>query len=118
MDMPLAMKVWNVYRNRLLGQYYQVRGIIVIPTLQWADKNKYEFCFDGIEQGGTVSVSTIGVKKNEDSLKIWFDGMDEAIKRLKPIEILVYGGEIVYNFGDIKTVYYNNHITEKWKEMR
>lgn len=51
MDMPYAMKIWNVYRSRLIGQIYQNMGIEVIPTINWAEKETFEFCFDGIEQG-------------------------------------------------------------------
>ena len=50
MDMPYAMKIWNVYRSRLIGQYYQSCGIKVIPTISWAEAETFEFCFDGIEK--------------------------------------------------------------------
>ena len=36
MDMPLPMKVWNMYQSRLISAYYQSYGIPVIPTLSWA----------------------------------------------------------------------------------
>lgn len=116
MDMPLAMKVWNVYRSRLLGQYYQDKGIVVIPTLQWAERETFEFCFDGLREGGTVSVSTIGVKRDQEATKIWFEGMNEAIARLKPNAVLVYGGDIGYDFGNTKAVYYINNQTERGRE--
>lgn len=116
MDMPLAMKVWNVYRSRLIGQYYQRRGLVVIPTLQWAERETFEFCFDGLSEGGTVSVSTIGVKRDDEATKIWFEGMDEAIRRLKPNAVLVYGGDIGYDFKDTKAVYYINNQTERGRE--
>ena len=110
MDMPMAMKIWNVYRSKLIGQMMQDVGITVIPTLQWAEKETFAFCFDGIEQGGTVSVSSIGVKKDKEAKQIWYDGMDEAIKKIKPSKILVYGGDIGYNFPkDIKIKYYDNN---------
>ena len=64
-DMPMAMKVWNVYRSRLIGQLMQQAGIKVIPTLSWAEEETFDFCFDGLRPGGTVAVSTIGVKKDD-----------------------------------------------------
>lgn len=64
-EMPVAMQIWNIYRSRLVGQIMQDYGIKVIPTLSWCRENSYDFCFDGIEPGGVVSVSTIGVKKGE-----------------------------------------------------
>ncbi len=91
MDMPMPMKIWNIYRSRVLGQYYQEQGIKVIPTISWAEKETYEFCFEGIPKGSIVSISTIGVKRNKEALKIWQDGVTEMIKRIEPSIILIYG---------------------------
>ena len=113
MDMPLCMKIWNVYRSRLIGQYYQSMGINVIPTISWGDEDTFEFCFDGIPEGSIVSISTIGVKRSKDALDIWKKGMDAMIKKIKPSTILVYGGELEYDYGKIKVLYYQNKVTER-----
>ena len=113
-DMTMPTKIWNVYRSRLLGAYYQTQGITVIPTIQWAEPATFEFCFKGIEKGGTVAVSTIGVKENPDALAIWNEGMREMIKQLKPKTILVYGGKLDFDYGNINVVYYTNHQLEAW----
>jgi hypothetical protein len=98
LDMPIAMQIWNVYRSRLIGQIMQDNCITVIPTLSWSTPESYEFCFDGIESGSVVSVSTTGVKQSKEAKDIWFDGMNEAIKRLDPSHVVVYGGDIGYKF--------------------
>lgn len=116
MDMPIPMKIWNTYRSRQLGQYYQSQGIKVIPTLSWAEKETFQFCFEGIPEGSIVSISTIGVKKNKEALKIWKDGVDEFIKRIKPSTILIYGGKLDYDYGNIKVIYYENKVTERMKK--
>lgn len=113
MDMPMAMKLWNIYRSRLVGQYYQQQGIKVIPTISWAEKETFEFCFDGIPEGSIVSISTIGVKRDKEALKIWREGVDAMIEKIKPKTILVYGGELEYDYGDIQVIYYNNKVTER-----
>lgn len=115
MDMPMPMKIWNIYRSRLIGQYYQSQGIKVIPTLSWAEEETFQFCFEGIPQGSIVSISTIGVKKNKEALKIWKQGVDELIKRIKPSTILIYGGKLDYDYGNIEVIYYENEVTEKMK---
>lgn len=33
MDMPMSLKIWNVYRNRFLGAYYQREGLRVVPIV-------------------------------------------------------------------------------------
>ena len=115
MDMPMALKIWNIYRSRWIGAYYQKTGLNVIPTASWAEPETYEFCFQGIPKGSIVSVSTIGVKKEESALKVWIDGMKEMIRRIEPETILVYGGELPFDYGDIPVRYYENKVTEQMK---
>ena len=115
-DMPMAMKVWNVYRSRLLGQFYQTCGIKVIPTISWCEKETFKFCFDGIPKKSIVAISTIGVKRDENALKIWHDGVDEMLKRIEPKAVIVYGGKIEHNYGNAKVVYFENKNTERMKE--
>ena len=115
MDMPMPMKIWNIYRSRQIGAFYQNQGIKVIPTISWAEKETFEFAFEGIPQESIVSVSTIGVKEDKNALQIWKDGMDEMIKRIHPSTILVYGGKLDYDYGDIQVLYFANKVTENWK---
>ncbi len=115
-DMPMAMKVWNVYRSRLVGQVMQDSGVTVIPTVSWAEPETFSFCFDGLEKGSVVAVSTIGVKKSKAAFAVWKSGMDELIKRLEPSAVLCYGGAVGYDFGKTKVIYYKNHVTERMKE--
>lgn len=115
MDMPMSMKIWNVFRSRLIGQMMQDTGLIVIPTVSWAEKATFDFCFDGIAEGSVVSISTIGVKRDEAAFQIWRDGATELIKRKKPSTILVYGGEVDFDFGDTEVLYFSNAVTERMK---
>jgi hypothetical protein len=91
LDMPMAMKVWNTYRSRLIGQYYQDHGIEVIPTVSWAEPETFTFCFDGIEHGGAVAVSSVGCMKSTESKKLFLAGYEEMVKRLQPETIIFYG---------------------------
>lgn len=99
MDMPLAMKIWNTYRSRLIGQMAQDHGIRVIPTLVWAGDDTLDFVFDGLPKKSTVAVSTVGVMRDEDAQKIWRKGMDKAVELLAPKTVLLYGAPIDYEFG-------------------
>lgn len=116
LDMPMPMKIWNIYRSRQIGAFFQSRGIKVIPTISWAEPETYEFCFQGIPKGSIVSVSTIGVKEKKTALDIWNAGMREMIKRIEPCAIVVYGGKLDFDYGDIKVVYFENKVTENWKK--
>ena len=118
MDMPLAMKLWNVYRSRLIGQYMQDRGVTVIPTVSWAEPKTFQFAFDGIEKGAVVATSTIGVKRDDYSLAVWKRGMDAMIRVIQPSVILEYGGEVGYNYDGIKVVRFKNQVTERMREEK
>lgn len=117
-EMPMAMKIWNVYRSRLIGQVFQENGLRVIPTASWCEKETFDFCFDGLPHNATLSISTIGVKESKEAFQVWKDGVDELISRLTPKKLLVYGGEVDYNFGNIKVIYFNNHVTENMKRKK
>lgn len=108
MDMPMPMKIWNVYRSRFIGAYYQSQGLYVIPTLSWAEPETFEFCFLGIPKGSIVSVSTLGVWGNEAARAVWVAGMDKAIEVIEPEAILLYGNEIEYDFSGIRVARYSS----------
>lgn len=44
--------------------------------------------------------------------------MDEMIKCIKPYAILVYGGEVEYDYKDIPVYYYENKVTERLKSVK
>jgi hypothetical protein len=60
-----------------------------------------------------VAVSTLGAAKHLTSRRIWKEGMKEAIQRLHPDTIMMYGTPIDFKFGDIKVVYYTNEVIER-----
>lgn len=113
-DMPIAMMIWNIYRSRLIGQIMQRNGLTVIPTVSWADSRSFDFCFDGLPQQSTLSVSTIGVHRSKKRTKLWQDGVEEMLQRLKPAELLIYGQPIKYKWPeDMKIKYYKNDNYER-----
>lgn len=117
-DMSMANKIWNTYRSRLIGQIFQNYGLTVIPTVSWAEPDTFHFCFDGLPCEATLSVSTIGVKRTKEVKELWKYGMDELIKRKKPKKLIVYGGNIEYDYKNTEVVFYKNEITEKFDNMK
>ena len=106
MDMPAPMQAWNRYRSQALGVYWQHEGLQVVPTLSWAQPESYAFCFDGIPRRSTVAVSTVGAARDKDARAVWFDGMREAMRRLEPSRVLLYGKDIGFDFGGCEVVEY------------
>ena len=98
---------WMIINSRLIGQVMQDAGCVVVPTLQWSEPETYQFCFDGIEPGGCVAASTVGVMRDKYAQELWSLGMDEAIKKLNPSMVLCYGKKPEYDFGDTPVKYYS-----------
>lgn len=89
MDMPKAVQIYNTYRNRWVGKFWQEREIKIIPTLSWSDEDSYKFCFLGIPKGMNVSVSTVSV--NKDTKDVFLSGFAEAIRVIQPNKVACYG---------------------------
>lgn len=102
-DMPMSMKVYQTFRNRWCGAYLQSKGIKVIPSLAWGEPDTYWFCFDGIEKGSIVAVSTIGVRKEKE---LFLNGYYEMLRKINPSAIICYGETFDEMKGNIIAVDY------------
>ena len=99
-DMPLALQIQSVFKNRWCGAYWQSIGIRVIPTVAWGDERSFEFCFDGVEEGSVVAVCTYYRENCEDD---FMPGYEEMLKRIKPSAIICYGEPFERMRGNIKS---------------
>ena len=81
----------NVRHNLWVGSWLQYLGVKVIPTVTWADERTYDICFNYIEKGSVVAISTVGIIKNKE---LFLKGFNEMVKRVKPSLILVRGKPI------------------------
>ena len=102
-EMPIALQLFATFKNRWTGAYLQQQGIKVISTVRWGDLTSFNFCFDGIEKGSIVAVSTIGVKKQKSHFML---GYNEMLSRIKPSKIICYGKPFDEMKGDIIEVDY------------
>ena len=97
-EMPLALQLYNVYRNRWCGAFWQSRGVRVVPTVGWSDARSYPFCFLGVEESSTVAVSTVGLGNprgtrgaSEAERDLFRTGFAEMLARISPRLVLLYG---------------------------
>ena len=92
-DMPKVTKIFNIYRNRWCGRYWQEHGIKVIPTFAYGGDEKFEWCFDGLPKHSTIAVSTMGDGR-WGGFKTTFDIWDRIQEELEPETILLYGKDL------------------------
>lgn len=91
-DWPLALQLWNVYRNRWCGAFWQTHGFTVIPTVSWSSAESYPFCFTGIPKHSLVAISTLGINVT-DPLQhgLFMAGFHAMIEAIQPSAVLCYG---------------------------
>lgn len=92
-DTPKAIQIFNVYRNRWLGRYWQDHGITVIPTFSLGNVDLFKLFCDGIPKYSIIAVSTMGDGRwgNYETLRAFWDTM---LWKLKPSTILLYGKDL------------------------
>ena len=112
---PIAVQLWNVYRNRWMGCFWQGAGIKVIPTISWSDEQSYEFCFLGVEKGSTVAISSVGVNKNIVASGLFKKGYIKMIEAIEPSLVLCYGESAPFDLEEYNKVkWYPSY----WKSIR
>lgn len=90
-DLPLPIQLYNYYRNHWLAAYWGMNGVRIIPQIMYGLPFTYDFCFDGMPIGGVQVVSSYGLNKDKEAIENWVQGFNEAIKRLQPELVLLYG---------------------------
>ena len=117
LEMAPVMQMYNVFRNRWCGAYWASKGIRVIPTVNWGDESTFDFCFDGIEKGSVVAVSTYMASEHDHrkDQKEWFmAGYNEMLRRIEPEKIICYNTPFPQMQGDIVHVDYER---SSWRYM-
>lgn len=89
-DFPIGVQITNTYRNRLLGRFWQSKGMKVIPTIGWSNKASFDFCFSGVKENATVAISTVGIRSKKEK-QLFMDGYEEMMIRIKPALTIIYG---------------------------
>ena len=104
-EMPKALQIYNVFRNRWVAAYWQAKGLIVIPCISWSDSSSYDFCFDGIQKNSIVAIGMIGCK--EGNRTSFLRGYNEMLRRIEPEAIIVFGNPFEEMEGLIIAVDYS-----------
>ena len=105
-DMPYPMKLWNIYRSRALGFFWQSQGIKVVPNVTWSDASSFPYCFDSLPQGETIFISTVGVTRDKEARAGAVAGFGKALEVTKPKRVLLLGDTLDVDFGDIEVCNY------------
>lgn len=104
-DMPLWLQLESVAKNRWVGAFWQSRGLTTIPTVSWSTSRSFDFCFDGIERGSIVAISTLGCHASKIN---FLKGYNAMLDYLNPEAIICYGSPFPHMNGNLVVVECHN----------
>lgn len=90
-DLPLAEQIHSLYLNRAMDWCLHSMGKVVVPNVSWGDRRTFDFCFDGIEEGKTVAVSSHGACRDKTEKYHFLDGLVALLERLEPPSVVFHG---------------------------
>lgn len=108
-DMPRAINVWNVYRNRWVSSFWQRENIKLIPSASWGNADSFDYCFDGLPENSTIAIGHSAIGKDRDENRLYRLGVETLIERKHPTRLVVYGLPLDF-IPEVEVVYYESKI--------
>ena len=105
-DWPLIVRQHNVYRCRWLQRFWQELGLNIIADLHWDDTDmSFDWGLSTLPKNMPVaSVECRTINRHGGGWKRFREGLEEAITRLTPGTIAIYGGGTADNRSFIKSL--------------
>jgi len=117
-DMPEPMQRHQVYRQRAVSRIWQDAGLCVIPVLTWGWQETHAFAFEGIPRGGAVAVSTVGLMRSDDHIRLFETGIAAAIEATRPELVIAYGNPYPFDAMGAEVRWYEAGTYARFNEMR
>ncbi len=89
-EMPIAMQIWNTYRNRAIAYYLQSNGVDIVFNVRFGDDRSYDFVFEGLPKGGTYAIGSNGCISSDLDREYFKKGLEHLVKTLEPKTIINY----------------------------
>ena len=109
MDADRSVNIWNIYRNRILLNYYSKQGIKIIPSFSIGHPDCIEASIDGLPDNSVICMSNLTQRKNKSLIKLKKYAIERLIERKHPISLMVYGFPMEFEIP-IKIKYYESII--------
>lgn len=97
-DSAFLAQASNVYKNRIIGSFFQREGIHIITNIRWGDERSYEVgtfsepvAFLGAPKDNIVAIGTYGCIRGEENTFYFREGLRKMLKYLQPRTVLIYG---------------------------
>lgn len=89
-DFPVAVQIFNKYRNMWLAKYLSFHGVNVIPNINISTSDCWDWSFLGFPKHSVVAWSDVGSYRDTYDRSVLHAGYDEMLNRLEPIQVLYF----------------------------
>lgn len=119
-DFPKACQIFNHFRKHWLGKFLVDAGLTVIPCPRWVmgDQDAFGWCLDGEPTESTICISTHGVIQGKEQKREFLTGWHEALARLRPNRVYIYGDIIQGMDCDCETIHISNEVMANKRRYR
>lgn len=91
-NFPFPVLLKNAFDNMLLAAYYQREGVRVVANIIWSRPIFYDYTFSGQPTESVICISSKSVDlRDRKGVQHWLHGYTEAIKRLRPKNVIRMG---------------------------
>lgn len=105
-DVPDEVNEWNIFRNYASARIMQLQGINVIPNIPVCLPYLYDKVFDPLAGCGIYAISNVRAHANYFTRHKWYEFVREAIHRLNPKALLIYGNRMIVS--GVQAYYFEN----------
>lgn len=105
-DVPDEVNEWNIFRNYASARIMQLHGIAAIPNIPVCLPRLYHKVFDPLESGGIYAISNVRAHANYFTRHEWYKFVREAVRRLNPKALLIYGNRMAV--AGVRAYYFDN----------
>lgn len=91
-DFPRPLKMWNAYRNQLLGAWFQRQGIATLPNAR--HQPGCDWLIEGLPRRSVIAICGRALTKDVDERRRFVRDVRTTVDVLEPTAIVYYGSDL------------------------
>lgn len=91
-DFPRPLKLWNAYRNQLLGAWLQEQGLTCLPSAR--HQPGCDWLIEGLPKHSVIAICGRALTKDVDERRRFLRDVRTTVDALEPTAIVYYGSEL------------------------
>lgn len=91
-DFPRPLKMWNAYRNQLLGAWFQHQGLVTLPNAR--HQPDCDWLIEGLPRHSVIAICGRALTKDVTERRRFVRDVRTTVDALEPTAIVYYGSDL------------------------